>query len=145
MLCDVSKIHTGFGVMPKVTHTTDDADWGKSGSSKKIFVEKSFFQKGGFAFSDNVLERKENQCWKIQVDNFQSWTLGFYKFVGEWKTTLLEPHKTMVEYTYYLHANIPLFYPLNWLFTKIFFTIYMKRVLENVRNLTYHQEPYLYD
>ena len=24
MLCDVSKVHTGFGIMPKVTHCTED-------------------------------------------------------------------------------------------------------------------------
>ena len=41
MLCDVSKIHTGYGVMPKVTHATEDEDWGKPGSSKKIFAAKS--------------------------------------------------------------------------------------------------------
>ena len=85
MLCDVSKIHTGFGIMPKVTHTTDDKDWGKAGSCKKVYVAKSITQKGGFASVDNLIERKENQYWIIQVDNFQSWMLSFYKFVGRWE------------------------------------------------------------
>ena len=31
MLCDLSKVHTGFGIMPIVTHTTDDKEWGKLG------------------------------------------------------------------------------------------------------------------
>ena len=82
MLCDVSKIHTGFGIMPKVTHTTDHKDWGKPGSCKKVYVAKSITQKGGFASVDNLIERKENQYWIIQVDNFQSWMLSFYKFVS---------------------------------------------------------------
>ena len=30
MLCDVSKVHTGKGIMPHVTHCTEDEDWGKS-------------------------------------------------------------------------------------------------------------------
>ena len=77
MLCDVSKIHTGFGIMPKVTHTTDNKDWGKPGSCKKVYVAKSITQKGGFASVDNLIERKENQYWIIQVDNFQSWMLKF--------------------------------------------------------------------
>ena len=111
MLCDLSKIHTGFWIMPKVTHTTKDENWGKPGSSKKIYVAKSFSQKGGFSSVDNILERVENKYWKIQVDNFQSWMLGFYKFVGEWKTTQVEPNKIMVEYTYSLHSKIPIFYP----------------------------------
>lgn len=28
ILCDVSKIHTGYGIMSKVTHCTDDMNWG---------------------------------------------------------------------------------------------------------------------
>ena len=85
MLCDVSKIHTGFVILPKVTHTTDHKDWGKPGSCKKVYVAKSITQKGGFASVDNIIERKENQYWIIQVDNFQSWMLSFYKFVGRWE------------------------------------------------------------
>jgi len=145
MLCDISKVHTGFGIMPKVTHATYDENWGKPGSSKRVFVAQSFSQKGGFASVDHVIERKENQHWKIQVDDFQSWMLGFYKFVGEWDTTQLEPNKITVEYTYSLHSNIPLLYPLNWLFAKTFWKTYMRRVLENIRNMAYDNEPYLYE
>jgi hypothetical protein len=144
MLCDVSKIHTGFGIMPKVTHCTDDENWGKPGSSKKVYVARSLTQKGGFASVDKVIERIENKYWKIEVSDFQSWLLGFTKFVGEWKTTELETKKILVEYTYYLHSNMAVLYPLNWLFAKIFWRIYMKRVLENIRQMTYNEEPYLY-
>ena len=145
ILCDVSKVHTGYGIMPKVTHTTNDENWGKPDSSKKIYVAKSLSQKGGFASIDRVLERIENQYWKIQVDEFQSWMLGFYKFVGEWKTTQIENNKILVEYTYSLHSNIPLLYPLNWIFAKTFWKTYMKRVLKNTRNMAYGNEPYLYE
>lgn len=144
MLCDISKVHTGFGIMPKVTHTTDDENWGRPGSSKKVFTSKSISQKGGFASVDSIIERKENQYWKIQVDDFQSWMLGFYKFIGEWKTTELETNKIIIEYTYYLHSNIPLLYPLNWVFAKTFWAIYMTRVLENIRQMAYNHEPYQY-
>ncbi len=94
---------------------------------------------------DKVIERIENQYWKFQVDEFQSWILGFYKFVGEWKTTQLEPNKVLIEYTYSLHSNIPLLYPINWLFSNTFWKTYMKRVLENVRTMAYNNEPYLYE
>jgi len=145
MLCDVSKIHTGFGFMPKITHTTDDEDWGQVGSSKKIFVDKSMTQAGGFSSVDNVVERVENKYWKIQVDNLQTWMLGFHKFEGEWKTTELEENRVLVEYHYNLHCDKPLYYPFNWLFAKTFWKIYMKRVLENVRFLAYNNEPYEFD
>ncbi len=70
--------------------------------------------------------------------------LGFSKFVGEWRTTELEPNKISIDYTYTLHSDIVLLYPLNWLFAKTFWRIYMKRVLENIRTMAYNQEPYLY-
>ena len=145
LLCDVSKVHTGFGLMPKVTHSTDDENWGHVGSRKKVYAAKSLTQKGGFASVDKIFERVENDYWKFQVDDFQSWMLGFYKFVGEWKTTEIEPNNILVEYTYTLHSNNPLFYPLNWLFAKTFWKTYMKRVLENVRQMAYNKEPYKYE
>lgn len=144
ILCDVSKVHTGYGLMPKVLYCTEDENWGQVGSSKKVHVAKSFTQKGGFASVDNVLERVENDYWKIQVDNFQSWMLGFYKFVGEWKTTEIEPTLILVEYSYTLYSDNLLFYPLNWLFAKTFWKIYMKRVLENVRQIVSDNEFYLH-
>ncbi|MCK6695704.1 MAG: hypothetical protein L6Q97_26820 [Thermoanaerobaculia bacterium] len=145
MLCDVSKVHSGFGMMPRVTHCTGDEHWGKPGFSKKVFVAKSWTQKGGFASVDKVLERVENKYWKIEVSDFQSWMLGFYKFTGEWQTTELEPGKILVEYTYALYANNALLYPLNWLFAKVFWKIYMKKVLENIRKMINEKEPYLYE
>jgi hypothetical protein len=144
LLCDVSKIHTGFGLMPKVTHTTDDENWGAVGSSKKVWVAKSLTQKGGFASVDRILERVENRYWKFQVDEFQAWMLGFYKFVAEWKTTEIEPGRIQIDYTYTLYTNSAVLYPLNWLFARLFWKTYMKRVLEHVRHLTYNNEPYLY-
>ena len=144
MLCDVSKVHTGFGIMPKVTHCTEDENWGKPGYSKKVFAAKSLTQKGGWASNDKVIERKENQYWKIEVSQFQAWMLGFTKFVGEWETKELQPNKIEVIYTYSLHSNRPIFYVLNWLFTKTFWTIYMKHVMGNIRKMIEENEPYKY-
>jgi hypothetical protein len=71
--------------------------------------------------------------------------LGFNKFTGEWKTTELEPNKVLIEYAYSLHAHIVLLYPINWLFAKTFWKMYMKRVLENIRKMTQNHEPYLFE
>jgi hypothetical protein len=144
ILCDVTKVHTGFGIMPKVTHCTEDENWGRPGYSKKVFVGKSISQKGGWASTDKVIKRVENQYWEIEVSNFQSWMLGFSKFAGVWRTTELAPAKILVTYTYTLHADTIWLYPLNWVFTKTFWRIYMKRVLENVRRMAENNEPYLY-
>jgi hypothetical protein len=144
MLCDVSKVHTGYGLMPKVTHCREDENWGKPGFSKKVYVAPSISYKGGEASTDTVMERIENQYWKIEVSDFKSWMLGFSKFVGEWRTTELEPNRIQIEYTYSLHSDITLLYPLNWVFAKTFWRVYMKRVLENIRKMADAREPYLY-
>ncbi len=78
ILCDITKIHTGFIIIPKVTHCSDDENWGKIGYSKKVYVAKSLTQKGGWASDDKVIERVENKYWKIEVSNFQSWLLGIF-------------------------------------------------------------------
>ena len=145
MLCDISKVHTGYGIMPKVTHCIDDENWGRPGFTKKVYAGKSLTQKGGFASIDKVLERIENKYWKIEVSDFQAWMLGFSKFTGEWQTTEIEKNKILVEYTYTLHSDTPLLYPLNWLFAKTFWKTYMTRVLENVRQMAYNNEPYKYE
>ena len=144
ILCDITKIHTGYGVMPKVTHCEEDENWGKPGYEKKVFVEKSLMQKGGWGFMDKVIKRVENQYWQIEVSEFQMPMFGFTKFVGEWKTTELEPNKIQIEYSYSLHSDILLLYPFNWVFAKTFYRIYMKRILEKVRIMVHNNEPYLY-
>ncbi len=145
ILCDVSKIHTGFaGLMPKVTHTTGDEHWGQPGYTKKIFVATSLTHKGGWATVDKVIERIENKYWKIEVGDFQFPMFGFTKFTGEWATAAIEPNKILITYTYTLHSNTAWLYPLHWLIAKTFWRIYMKRVLENVRQMAYNNEPYQY-
>ncbi len=145
ILCDVAKVHTGYGVMPKVTHCTDDHYWGQVGSTKKVYAAESLTQKGGFASVDKVLERMENKYWKFEVSDFQSWMLGFSRFTGEWQTTEIGRDKIMVEYTYTLHSDIAVLYPLNWLFANTFWKTYMKRVLNIVKELAYSNEPYIYN
>jgi hypothetical protein len=145
ILCDIRKVHTGYGPVPKVTHCTDDEGWGKPGSSKKIIVDDTMFQKGGFASIDKVIERVENKYWKIEVGDFQSWMWGFEKFVGEWETTEIEKNKILIVYSYTLHSNSIVLYPLNWLFANLLWKTYMKRVMENIRQIIIHDEPYQFE
>lgn len=145
ILCDVAKVHTGFmGIMPKVTHCIDDENWGQPGFSKKIMVASSLTYRQGEAFTDKVLERIENQYWKIELSGFKSFMFGFSKFVGEWKTTEMQPNKVKVNYTYTLYAELPWLYPLNWLFAQTLWRLYMWQVMYNIRQMAYHKEPYLY-
>ena len=76
--------------MPRVTHCTEDQSLGPNRIKAKSICRKIRTQAGGFGSMDNVLEQVENKYWKIEVNQFQAWMLGFYKFVGEWETTELE-------------------------------------------------------
>ncbi len=144
MLCDVAKIHTGYWIMPKVTHCTEDENWGIPGNSKKVFFAKSFTQKGGWGSMDKVIERIENKYWKIEVAIFKLGCWGFLNLLENGALTEIEPNKIQIEYTYSMHSKSKILYPLNWLFAKLFWKVYMKRVLENIRNMVSANEPYLF-
>ena len=145
MLCDVTKVHTGYMFMPKVTHCKDDEEWGKPGGSRRVFMEKNAFFKGGEAALDTVLEREENKYWKIELTNFTYFSMGFYKFQGEWETREISSDETEVIYTYTLFPSVPYFYPFQWLMVKLMWRTYMKHVIDNVKKLAYEKAPYLHD
>ncbi len=144
MLCDITKIHTGYGITPRVTHCTEDETWGQAGGSRKVFMAKTFAFKGGESSLDTVLERKENEYWKIEISEFKTPSLGFEKFQGEWFTTPLETGKVLVRYRYTLFSNSVLLYPVHWLFTKLIWRNYMRHVLENIGKLVISKAPFLH-
>ncbi len=144
MLCDLSRIHTGYGVTPRVTHCTEDANWGQVGGTRKVHMTRTLFFKGGEASMDRVLERTENACWKIEVYDFRTWSMGFTKFQGEWYTEPLADGRVKVRYRYLMFSNGVLAYPLHWLFTKLVWRAYMKNVVANIRALVAEQAPYVH-
>ncbi len=145
ILCDVTKVHTGYGLMPAVTKTTNDENWGKVGSIKNIYAAKSLTFKGGEVSTDQIIERIENKYWKVEVGNFKSWMLNIWKFTFEWTTNEIEPNKIKINYDYTIHGKGVLLIPFQWLFANVFYKRYMKQVLENVRKMAEGNEPFLYE
>ena len=145
MLCDVTKVHTGFGMMPRVTHCTEDETWGQVGGSRKVFMARTLTFKGGEAAFDRVLERIENQYWKIEVGDMKAASMGIVKFQGEWQTRQLDDGNIEVLYTYTVFTKGALLYPFQWLFTKVLWRMYMKQVINNIKALAYSEAPYLQD
>jgi hypothetical protein len=141
MLCDLTKVHTGGLVTPKVTGSTENATWGIEGGYRKIEMAKNLFFKGGISSLDTVIKRIENQYWKIEVTDFQLWMAGFHTFQGEWTTTELSSNKIKIDYTYTLHANSKLPYPFHLFFTKVIWKNYMKQVLRNIKEMAEGNEP----
>jgi hypothetical protein len=144
MLCDVTKVHAGYSLMPPVISSSEDENWGQPNGTRKILVTKSIFFKGGEAALDKVIERVENKYWKIEISNFKIWALGFTKFEGEWSTREITGNEIEIEYRYTLFSGNKMAYPFHWFVTKVIWRIYMKHVLENVRHLAYTNAPYLY-
>jgi hypothetical protein len=145
MLCDITRIHTGHGITPKVTHCTEDATWGQVGGSRKVHMARTPMFKGGEACLDKVLERRENSYWKIEVSDFRSWSMGFTKFQGEWFTDPLPDGNVQVRYRYTMFSNSVVFHPFQRLFTKTIWRNYMKHVLENIRELAKNEAPYFHE
>lgn len=145
MLCDITKVHTGFLFMPKVTHCKDDENWGKPDGSRRVFMAKTVVFKGGEALLDTVLERRENEYWKICVNEIKTATMGVHTFLGEWITIPAGEHKTKVIYRYQLLGRGSLLYPFQWFMSKVIWKIYMRRVLNNVKQLAIDKSPYLFE
>lgn len=144
MLCDITKVHTGYGMMPRVTHVEQEKNWGQPGGTKRVFMASSFAVKAGSSMTDKVVERRENEYWKIELSDFTFFAWGFTKFTGEWSTKELRPNEIQIIYTYTTEGNNPIFYPVNWLLTHLFWKVYLKKVLENIRKLACGNEPYQY-
>ncbi|MBK7669746.1 MAG: hypothetical protein IPJ32_21930 [Sphingobacteriaceae bacterium] len=145
MLCDITKVHTGYGITPKVTHCTEDEVGERLAVAEKSRSWKTLTVKAGETSLDKVLEREENHYWKIEICEFSSPMFGFEKFQGEWITTQLPNGKIEIIYIYTLFSNSLLLYPFHFLFTKLVWRNYMKHVLENVRKLAMDKAPYLHN
>jgi hypothetical protein len=143
MLCDVTRIHTGHWVTPRVTHCADDATWGQVGGSRRIFMARTPLFKGGEASIDRVLERRENAYWKIEITDFKTWSMGFTKFQGEWTTEAIAEKQVRVCYRYTMYSDSVLLHPFHWFFTKVIWRGYMRQALEHVRQLAMDEAPYL--
>lgn len=144
MLSDVTRVHSGWGAMPRVTHCTDDAGWGQPGGSRKVFAAPTVGFKGGEAALDVVLERRENEYWKIEVRDLQYQMLGFERFQGEWITTPQPDGRIRIDYRYAMISKVAWLYPLQWVFTKTVWRLYMKHVLENIREMVREEAAYLH-
>lgn len=145
MLSDVCKVHSGHFIMPRVTHCLDDEDWGKPGGSRRVFMAKHFSFKGGEAALDTVIERRENEYWKIRIDDFKMPMMGINCFEGEWITRKISENKTEVIYKYTLYSNYSVLEPLLYWFTKTIWKNYMKHALQNIKVMAESGEPYLFE
>ena len=144
ILGDATKILTGFGVIPPVTHFTDDETWGSVLGKRIPHAKPNFFSKGGAIGIDTVLVRTENTYWKWEVKDFMQPSLGFTAFQGELLFSDLGNGSIEVKWRYTLFSNVLALYPIQWLFTKVFWKGQMRRGIRNMKVLAETEAPYIY-
>ncbi|MFN8713810.1 MAG: hypothetical protein ACK5Z2_13270 [Bacteroidota bacterium] len=80
LLCDTSKVHTGFIIMPKLTHCTDDENWGQIGSSqkkKKYLQQNLFYKKAVLPQSIKCLSGLKINTGNLKYVNFNTGCWAF--------------------------------------------------------------------
>lgn len=143
MLCDILKVHTGYQFMPKAVKVYKDEDWGQAGKSKEVVFAKSIASPSEMVLKDVVLERKENEYWKIEVSNPSGRLLFFSKFIGEWQVNS-KGSSPQITYTYTLVYESGFWTPFAGLFVRLVWKPYMGNVMKNVKRLAESNEVFLY-
>jgi hypothetical protein len=144
ILGDATKIHTGYGFFPEVTHFTDDKTWGKPGGHRMVQVKKNMLYATGFWAKDVTHERKENEYWRWELNDFKQWKMGFKKFIGEWRVVDQKDGTILITYSYTIYSNNLIIFPIHWLFTKSIWNSYMKHAMENIKFLAESEAPLIY-
>lgn len=121
----------------------DDESWGQVGGTRRVFMSGNLFFKAGEAMLDKVIAREENKFWVIELTDFKFPSMGFNKFRGEWKTSENPDGTIQIIYTYTLFSKWGILFPYHYPFVKIFWRIYMKHVMENIRKLADEESPYV--
>lgn len=144
ILGDATKIHTGYGFMPPVTHFTKDETWGKPGGDRIVYSAKNSFYKEGESALDTVIDRVDNRYWKWVVSDFRQWSMGFTKFQGEWFVEDNKDGTIAIKYVYTLFSKNILAYPFHWFLTKVLWSGYMEHAMQNIKTLAETEAPYIY-
>lgn len=135
ILGDATKTLTGYGIIPPVSHFTEDETWGQVNGSRMPHSAKSLLSKGGEIGLDVILAREENKYWKWQVTDFRQWSMGFSKFQGEFFFQQLNETQVSVRWVYSLSSKNILAYPFHYFFTKVIWNGNMKGAIKRMKTI----------
>lgn len=143
---DATRILKGYGPIPACIAFEDDQTWGKEGGTRVPILSSNWLVKGGRTGLDKILVRKDNEYWKWQVTDFNSWTLFFAKKAeGEWWILDGTEGNVKIRWRYTYRATSVLTQPFNWLFVKLLWRVVMKRGVIYMKDMAENEEPFLYD
>lgn len=134
ILGDATKFLNGYFLQPPVEKFIDDATWGQVNGLRFPFTKGNILLPSGITFTDEVLQRKENEYWQWTIYDFRAKLMFFLDHaVGEWTVEELDKNQIKVTYTYTFMPSHSLFYPFAWLFCKIQWTGMMKQAIKGIK------------
>ena len=140
ILGDATKTLTGYGIIPGVSHFTEDESWGQIGGSRLPHSVKSFLSKEAEIGIDVIVAREENKYWKWQVTDFRQWSMGFTKFQGEFIFNEVKENEILVRWIYTLSSKSIFAYPFHYFFTKVLWKGNMKGAIKRMKTIAEKRE-----
>lgn len=133
ILGDAKRFLSGHGLQPPISYFADDETWGQVGGVRYPVTEGNFLVPKGRTFTDEIIERTENERWRWQIYDFQQPAMFFLqKGVGEWTVRELEPEKVEITYSYTFYPSHPFWHWAVWLLIQLQWKGMMKRALPGI-------------
>ena len=145
ILGDATRFLNGYLFQPPVTGFEDDQTWGQPGGIRYPVTGGNCFLPPGRLFTDQILERVENQRWKWAIFDFRVAALFFAeKAVGEWHVAERSPGVIDVRYRYtYFSANLAAWL-LSWLYMQVQWKGMMKKAFRGIKMQAESNEKFVY-
>lgn len=146
ILGDATKFLTGYLLQPAVLRFEDDKTWGQVNGIRYPVAKGNFLVPETRVFTDEVLERRENEYWRWTIYDFTIPVMFFAeRAVGEWEVTEHPSGGWHIRYTYTFTASHPIWRPLLWLFVNIQWKGMMQKAIKGIQQQAESEAPYIYN
>ncbi len=97
-------------------------------------------------FTDQILERRENEYWRWTIYDFKMPALFFAKSaVGEWWVAQHPSGGWQVTYRYTFQPSHAIWRPLTWLFVRVQWSGMMRKAMQGIKKQAESRAPYVYE
>lgn len=132
-------------ILPPVVGFTHHLTWGKEGGTRIPLTSGNFFVKKGELCDDIILKRVENTYWKWRIYNFRTKALFFAtKAEGEFFFEENTNGAISIKWMYTFYSKNKFTLPLTFLFTKLVWHRFQKKVIQKMKMMAEAGLPYAY-
>ena len=145
LLGDATRVMSGYGPVPPVSHFTHDESWGQVGSSRIPHTSGNFLAKPGPVGFDQILSRVENEHWSWQMTDLEHTAFFFLnRAMGEYSVDDNGDGTISVTWTYYMYPSRSVLFPLTWLFVRSVWAGVMRRGIRAMQEQAESNVPFVY-